>query len=98
MRLSESSVPPTGVLPFPFISQQAGVEYMREIERVERGGSPGSRYFPSLYMGPMDPVDDARGVPTPLPGATCDVCLNRTGGTGPQLARWGTCILTRQAV
>jgi hypothetical protein len=28
----ESSVPPTGVLPFPFISQGAGEGYMRERE------------------------------------------------------------------
>jgi hypothetical protein len=31
--VSENSVPPTGVLPFPFISQEAGVGCIRRRER-----------------------------------------------------------------
>jgi hypothetical protein len=30
-------------------------------------------------MSPIGPVDDAGGVPTPLPGTTGDVRLNKTG-------------------
>jgi hypothetical protein len=61
-------------------------------ERVKRGGSTGSRCSPSLYVGPMGPIDDAGGVPAPVPGETCDVCLNKTGGTGPQRARRAMCL------
>jgi hypothetical protein len=32
---------------------------------------------------PADPVGDNRCVPALLPGATCDVRLNRAGGTDP---------------
>jgi hypothetical protein len=74
--------PPTGILPFPFISQGAMV---------------GSRCSPSLYMGPISPVDDVGIVLAPLPGVTCDVRVNKapactagvvrsdkTGGVSPQ--------------
>jgi hypothetical protein len=40
----------------------------------------------------MGPIDDAGGVPAPVPGETCDVCLNKTGGTGPQRARRAMCL------
>jgi hypothetical protein len=67
-------------------------------ERVERGVSSGSHYSPSLYVGPMGPVDDAEGVPAPLPCETCDVRLNKTGGVGPRRARRAAYVLTRWAV
>jgi hypothetical protein len=58
---------PTGVLHFPFISQGTRVGYMRERERVERGGLVGSRYSPFPYMGPS---------------TTCDVCLKAAQASG----------------
>jgi hypothetical protein len=50
---------------------------------VERGRSPGSRCSPSLYVGPIDPVGDDRGVAVPLPGMTCDVHLGRRVAHAP---------------
>jgi hypothetical protein len=60
---------------------------MREREREKKqkkGGSPGSRYSPSLRVGPAYPIDDGRGVPAPPPGATCDMRSNKMDGVGPR--------------
>jgi hypothetical protein len=35
--------------------------------------------------GPPGAVDDDRGIPMPLPCATCVVRLNRAGGAGPSM-------------
>jgi hypothetical protein len=87
-----NSVPlSTGVLPFPFICQGAGVGYMRERER-----SPGSRFSSSLRVVPANPIDDDGSVPALLPSATCDVRLNRVGGAGPRCAWWATCAPTKR--
>jgi hypothetical protein len=67
--LSVSAFAPYGGPPFPFYKPR-GKGRIHERERVERGGSPGSRCSPSLYMGPMGFVDDAGGVPAPLSSVT----------------------------
>jgi hypothetical protein len=54
-----NSVPPTGVLPFPFICEWAGAGYTRERSR-------GSRFFSSLRVVPVGPIDDD-GCPCTIP-------------------------------
>jgi hypothetical protein len=78
---------PYEVLPFPFTSHGAGVEYMRERYKSRKRRVARIPLLSLCLRGPIGPVDDAGSVPTPLPGATCDVRLNRTGGMGPRRAR-----------